>query len=273
MDHGAAAVRWWQSGLLGIGAGVPIVIAVCVFTAEVSAMGGLGGILVFFWYGPMIVAVLALAGWVAVWAVVAEWKVRWRDWWWVVAAPLFMWGVLLIGALTSGPSGSVPEQRLGWALVVVVMYGAAGVWSARGAPRPVRLLASLIVVAAAPLMIAYDDASQYRWRKATYASAPQVLPVIPGYAVVAARGDGPVLEVDMRGSSDLWVSVQRCRDCSVRQEGAVNELTVVDGSFELWVLAVGSPAGHWLAPDGIRVRPASIDELASLPLAASRDSD
>jgi hypothetical protein len=181
--------------------------------------------------------------------------------------------VLLIGALTSGPSGSASEQRLGWSLVVVVMYGGAGAGSAQGLPRVVRLLASVIVVAAAPLMIAYDDASQYRWRKATYASAPQVLPVIPGYAVVAARGDGRMLGVDMRGPADLRVSVRRCRDCSVGQQYAVNGMTVVDGSFELWIPAVDGAAGHWLAPDGIRVRPASLDELASLPLAASRDAD
>ncbi|WP_238009027.1 hypothetical protein KZZ52_20785 [Dactylosporangium sp. AC04546] len=268
-----ATVKWWQSGLVGIGAGLPMVWAVWAFTADVSAVDGLGVILVFFWYGPMIVAFLAVAGWIAVLAVVGNGKARWRYWWWVVATPLALWGVLLIGALTSGPTGSAPEQRLGWSLVVVVIYGAVGAGFAQRAPRVVRLLASMIVVAAAPLMIVYDDASQYRWRKATFASAPQVLPVIPGYAVVAARGDGQALEVTMRGPTDLRVSVLRCRDCSVRQEYAVNGMTVVDGSFELWVPAVDNPAGHWVALDGIHVRPASIDELASLPLAVSRSAD
>jgi hypothetical protein len=268
MDHGAAApFTWWQSGLLGIGAGLPVVWAVCAFAADVSAAGGLGGIFVFFALGPMIVVALAVAGAFAVWA-----AGKGQGWSWLVAAPMVMWPVLLIGTLTSGPSGSLPELRAGWSLVVVVMYGAAGTVFAQRSPRRVRVLATVILVAAAPLMIAYDDASQYRWRRATYASAPRVLPVIPGYTVVAARSDGPDLTVVMTGPADLEVSVMRCRDCTVRREFAVTGMTVVDGSFELWIPPVDGPAGQQLALDDIRVRPAGIDELVSLPLAAKRTS-
>ncbi|GAA2357780.1 hypothetical protein GCM10010170_051210 [Dactylosporangium salmoneum] len=268
MDDGAAApVRWWRPGLLGMAAGVPIAWAVWAFTADVASADGLGAIVVFLGYGPVIVIAVAAVSCIALWEFVRQRAQRWRLSW-VLAAPFAMWVVLLVGAITSGPSGSTTEQRLGWALVVLLMYGAAGVGFGRGASRRVRVLASVVAVAAAPLMIAYDDASQYRWRKATYASAPHVLPVVPGYTVAAARADGPALEVDMRGPADLRVSVWRCRDCTVRQEHTAHALTVVDGSFELDIVAVGIPAGQWSAPDGIRVRPASTDELASLPLAA-----
>ncbi|MGI5174960.1 hypothetical protein ACQEVZ_01310 [Dactylosporangium sp. CA-152071] len=274
MDHEATApvIRWWRSGLIGVGAAMPMVVTVYANAADVSAMDGVGGVLVFLVWGPMIVAGLAVAGWFAVWHV-GSGKAQRRRWWWVVGAPFAMWGVLLIGALTSGPTASISEQRRGWALVVVAMYGGAAVWCATGTPRTARLLAGVVVVAAAPLMIAYDDASQHRWREATYASAPQVLPVIPGYTVVAARGDGTILEVDMRGPTLLWVSVQRCRDCSAGQEPTVDGLTFVDGGFRLWILAEDTSTGQWMPPDNIHVRSATIDELASLPLAASRDSD
>ncbi|HTJ35422.1 MAG TPA: hypothetical protein VL738_19520 [Dactylosporangium sp.] len=258
--------------MLGAGAGVPLASAVFAFTAGVSELDGLGAFDVFLLKGPVIVLVLMAVGWVAVAAAAEEDKSRWRQWWWVIAAPAGMWVVLVIGAITSGPNGSVSEQRLGWALVVVAMYGAAGVGFTRGAPRVARVLASVVIVAAAPVMVVYDDASQFRWRKATYAAAPQVLPVVPGYTVVAVRGDGQVLDVDMEGPARLWVSVQRCRDCSVHQQGAPDGLTVVDGTFEIRIEAVG-PARQWPAPDGVHVRPAGLDELASLPLAPSRESD
>jgi hypothetical protein len=268
MDHGgAASITWWQSGLLGLGAGLPVVWAVCAFAADLSSAGGLGGIVVFLAFGPMIVVALAVAGSVVAWAVG-----KGQGPWWVVAAPMVMWPVLLIGTLTSGPSGSLPELRAGWSLVVLVMYGAAGAVFARRPPRRVRVLATVVLVAAAPLMIAYDDASQDRWRRATYASAPRVLPVIAGYAVVAARSDGRELTVVMRGSVDVWVSVLRCRDCTVRRESAVNGMTVVDGAFELWIPPVDGPAGQRLVLDDIRLRPAGIDELMALPVAAMRTS-
>src|SRR5690242_19785563 len=44
MDSGTAVpVRWWQSGLLGIGAGLPMVWAVYTFTAEASDEDLVGG--------------------------------------------------------------------------------------------------------------------------------------------------------------------------------------------------------------------------------------
>ncbi|GAA3208300.1 hypothetical protein ACFO1B_18660 [Dactylosporangium siamense] len=261
-----------RAGLVGIGASVPIVASVWAFAADLSTMGGFGGLIVFLVYGPMIVLAAAAAGWVVVWALLDRGTEPWRHSW-VIVAPFVMWVVLLAGAVTSGPVESVTEQRLGWALVVVLMYGAAGVGFGRGASRKVRVLASVLVVAAAPLMIAYDDASQYRWRKETYASAPRVLPVIPGYTVVAVRGEGRLLQVDMRGPADLWVSVLRCRDCTVRRDRTANTLTVVDGSFQVEIWAVGSPEWQWSAPDGIHVRATSIDELASLPLAVLDDAD
>jgi hypothetical protein len=136
-----------------------------------------------------------------------------------------------------------------------------------------RVLASAVLVAAAPLMIAYDDLAQDRWRRATYASAPHVLPVVPGYTVVAARGAGTTLDVDLHGPADLQVSVWRCRDCAARREQNVKQLTIVDGSYRLEILALQDAAGRWSAPDGIGVRPAGLDELAALPPAARRGFD
>jgi hypothetical protein len=259
--------RWQAGGVdatwrvpIGVAAGLPIAGAVGAYADD-------DGFLVFFWYGPMIVAVLTAGAA----AVIRTWRLPWRDWWWVVAAPPVMWVVLLVGAVTSGPSGSLSEQRAGWTLVVLVMYGAASVGFARIGPRVVRVVVAVITVAAAPVMVAFDDLSQDRWRRAGYAGAPQVLPVVPGYTVIAARADRSTLEVDLGGPTTLWAWVMRCRDCTVQQEASGGAVTLVDGRYELVIRALASDA-PWSPPDGIHLRPAGVDELAALPLAASRDS-
>ncbi|WP_327002063.1 hypothetical protein OHA72_44130 [Dactylosporangium sp. NBC_01737] len=79
-------VTSWQSGLLGVGAGLPVVWAVCAFAPDLSAAGGLGGIVVFVVYGPMLVAALAVAGATAALAFGSG-----QGRWWMVAAPSVMW--------------------------------------------------------------------------------------------------------------------------------------------------------------------------------------
>jgi hypothetical protein len=50
--------------------GRPIVRAVWAFTADVSDLDGLGGIVVFLWQGPMVVVAVAVVTWIAVWTLV-----------------------------------------------------------------------------------------------------------------------------------------------------------------------------------------------------------
>ncbi|MEU7874758.1 hypothetical protein [Dactylosporangium sp. NPDC049140] len=270
MENRAVPVGWWRSGLVGLGVALPIIWAVAALTGSVDR--DLGGLVVFVMYGPMIAIAAALLGVVVVWGLTDRWAER-RRLSWVIVAPFVVYVVLAVGAGASGPSGSVNELRLGWVLVVALLYGGAGVAFGRGVSHRVRVFASVVVLAAAPLMIAYDDLSQHRWRKAMFASAPRVLPVVPGYDVVAARADGGTLGVGMKGSAELWVSVWRCRDCTVRRQFDDGQWTVVDGTYQIGIDVVGAANETWPAPDGIRVRPAGLDELAALPLAPVPYSD
>ncbi|MER7279231.1 hypothetical protein ABT369_32815 [Dactylosporangium sp. NPDC000244] len=265
-DALAAPGPWWRSALVGLGAATPIVWAVWGLTPMVSDF--LGGILVFLGYGPLIAIGAALLG---SGVVLASSERRARSW--LIAAPFVMWVVLLVGTGTSGPFSSTTEQRLGWSMVVALMYGATGAAFAPGASRRVRLPAAIVAVIAAPLMIVYDDASQHRWHRADFASAPHVLPVIPGYTVTAVRAERSTLEVDMQGATRLYVAIWRCGTCAITPGTAAHGWMIVDGRYELEIFASGSQIQPWQPPTGIGVRPATVDELASLPLAPSRDSD
>ncbi|MFB9451414.1 hypothetical protein [Dactylosporangium vinaceum] len=258
---------WWRSGLLGLVAAAPVVWAVVGLIGELDA--DLGGLVVFAVYGPCVVAGAALLGAALMVGVTLERRAeRWRLAW-MIAAPPLVWLVLAVGAEQGGPMMPVGELRVGWSLVVVLMYAGTGVAFGLGAPRPVRVAAAVLVVAAAPLMIAYDDAAQPRWRRDSYAAAPHVLPEIPGYRPVAARGDGRVLTVSLDGPVALSVTVTRCAPCAVSAQAGRYGVTVVDGTYELAIVPQIGAGSTWTAPAGIRLRPAGVGELAALPLAPS----
>ena len=66
------------------------------------------------------------------------------------------------------------------------------------------------------------------------------------------------LGVTMRGPTDLWVTVQRCRDCTIRREYSGSWITVADGTFARWIPVVEGPAGQRMALEGSSLRPASL---------------
>jgi hypothetical protein len=248
----------------------PVILAICVFISEVSANGGRRGLAVFLLYAPLAVIPLAAGLSLIVW-----WAVPWRqDWRWVVAAPWVMWLVLGAGALASGPSGSAAERATGWALVSALMYGAAGVLFSAGMSQRGRGLALVLLVVAPVAMVAYDDLSQSRWRRASYAATPHVLPVIPGYLPAAVRGWGTRLEVRMTGPVALEVWVVRCPDCAAGRDESDGVLSVVTAGHELTIGPVrDDDVATWAPPTDVAVRTADPDQLALLPLTPQLTSD
>ena len=273
MDEGTPVkpFGWWRSCLLGLVAAAPVVWAVVGLTG--MADDDLGGLVVFFAYGPCVVSGAALLGSVLMVAVTNERRAERSRLAWMITAPLVMWFVLAAGASLGGPMAPVGELRVGWSLVVALMYAGTGVVFGLGAPRRVRIVAVVIVVAAAPLMVVYDNASQHRWRTDTYASAPHVLPVIPGYDPIASRGDGRTLVVDLDGPASLSVTVTQCVRCDTREQAGRYGVTIVDGTYALDIVAQIAADTPWTAPPGIHLRPASVDELAALPLVPRRYAD
>jgi hypothetical protein len=157
--------------------------------------------------------------------------------------------------------------------MTLAMYAGVAVACARLVSLRVRCVALALVLAAPPALVYFDHASQYRWRKADLAGAPSVLPVIPPFQVAAVRSDLWTLDVDMTGPGALFVSISRCRDCAPRREMHDDGLlVVVDGEYEIYVTQAGVGDDVVATLAGVSVRPASLDELAHLPIAPERGS-
>lgn len=198
-----------------------------------------------------------------------------RRWWWAVALAPGLAVVVFGGVLAGGPSGSTVERAVGWAVVTVVVSTGVGVLAGRRVPVWVRVLAAVLVVGAAPAMVAFDHASQYRWRQAGLAGVPQVVPVISGYRPVAARADVGTLQVDMAGPTRLVVWIDRCDgSCASDDATLPDRRTFVTGDYVLTVFHAVWGVDVLAALPAVDVRPASRAELARLPLAPSfRSSD
>jgi hypothetical protein len=120
-------------------------------------------------------------------------------------------------------------------------------------------------------MVGWDHASQYRWRKANLAVAPAVLPVIAGYRPVAARPAPGRLRIDMVGPTwvEAWIS-----ECGVGCEAdgpslPIGTVTVVADGYQIVLFK----ADRGMSVGPVRIRPASLDELARLPLGPDYGSD
>jgi hypothetical protein len=266
VDHDCPAPsEWWRSASIGLIAGSPFITSIVLFTDAVTDGGLFGAIGIFGYLGVPLVIVTAVLGLVV--------ALRWRRRWWLAAAPPVAWAVLAVAAWTSGPSGSVPERIAGWALVTALMYGAAALVFDRERRRRVRVIALCVLVAAAPAMVAYDELSQYRWRRATFALAPHVLPVVAGYAVTGTGAEGRVLDVRMDGPADLRVLITHCDGCAVRREESTYMLIVVDGRYRIELRPDEGLDVRWTPPARVDVRAAGRDELARMSLAYRRPWD
>jgi hypothetical protein len=263
-------VGWRASALTGLGLGAPAAGAVLLF-ANMAADGLLAAAMVWLFVVPMLAGGMLAATGFEVGR--RGWPLR--RWWWAVALAPGLAVVLFGGVLAGGPSGSTVERAAGWAVVTLVVSTGVGVAAGRRVSVWVRLLAAALAVIAAPAMVGFDHASQYRWRKAGLAGVPEVMPVISGYRPAAARADVATLQVDMAGPTRLVVWIDRCRGSCVAGDVTLTDMrTFTTGGYQLTVFQAGGRADVVAALSGVDVRPASHAELARLPLAASfRSSD
>jgi hypothetical protein len=259
---------WRASAGTGVVLGLPAVGVVLLFAAEADDDAFVAVILWLLLALPLAACVAA-----ATWLTIDRLGWRFRRWCWAVALSPVLAVVVPLGALAGGPSGSTPERAAGWAAVAVAMSGGAAVAAGRRVSVPVRVVAAIAVVIAAPAMVGFDHASQYRWRTANLAGSPAVLPVISSFRPVAARPDLGSLQVDMAGPTRLVVRIDRCRgSCVARDVSAVGTRTFVAGGYELTVAQADGAVDVLTTLSVVDVRATSHGELARLPLARGHRS-